>query len=48
MLEQNNQNYAILLQNLKAEISRARIRAHLSVNKEMIGLYWTIGNQILL
>jgi len=48
MLEQNNQNYAVLLQNLKTEITQARIRVHLSVNKEMIGLYWKIGNQILL
>ena len=43
----NNNNYANLLQNLKTEISQARMRAHLSVNKEMISLYWKIGNQIL-
>jgi len=42
-----DKNYATLLQNLKTEISKARIRAHLSVNKEMINLYWSIGNQIL-
>lgn len=45
--ELHNPNYAVLLQNLKAEISRARIKAHLSVNREMISLYWNIGNQIL-
>ena len=45
--ELNSKTYAILLQNLKKEISTARIRAHLSVNKEMITLYWSIGNQIL-
>ncbi len=45
--ELENTNYAILLQSLKTEISTARIRAHLSVNKEMISLYWRIGNQIL-
>ena len=45
--ELENQNYAILLQGLKTEISQSRIRAHLSVNKEMISLYWRIGNQIL-
>lgn len=45
--ELNRQSYAILLQKLKTEISQARIRAHLSVNKEMIFLYWKIGNQIL-
>jgi predicted nuclease of restriction endonuclease-like (RecB) superfamily len=46
-MELTNQNYATLLQNLKTEISQARIRTHLSVNKEMITLYWKIGNQIL-
>ncbi len=45
--ELNNQSYVNLLQNLKQEISTARIRAHLAVNKEMITLYWKIGNQIL-
>ena len=45
--ELHNKTYAALLQNLKAEISQARIRAHLSVNKEMINLYWNVGNQIL-
>ena len=45
--ELNSKTYAVLLQNLKKEISTARIRAHLSVNKEMITLYWSIGNQIL-
>ena len=47
MNKELDKNYAILLQSLKAEISKARIRAHLSVNKEMINLYWSIGNQIL-
>jgi predicted nuclease of restriction endonuclease-like (RecB) superfamily len=45
--ELNSKTYAQLLQDLKTEISQARIRAHLSVNKEMISLYWSIGNQIL-
>ena len=45
--ELENTNYATLLKSLKTEISTARIRAHLSVNKEMISLYWRIGNQIL-
>lgn len=43
----DSQNYVELLQNLKKEINQARIKAHLSVNKEMIHLYWKIGNQIL-
>ena len=46
--ELNNQHYVELLQNLKTEITQARIKAHLAVNKEMICLYWKIGNQILL
>ena len=45
--EVNSKSYAGLLQSLKTQISQARIRAHLSVNKEMISLYWNIGNQIL-
>ncbi len=48
MTTELDNNYLELLQNLKREISRARVRAHLSVNKEMITLYWNIGNQILL
>ena len=41
--EVNTKSYAVLLQSLKAQISQARIRAHLAVNKEMISLileYW--------
>jgi predicted nuclease of restriction endonuclease-like (RecB) superfamily len=45
--ELHSKTYAQLLQDLKTEISQSRIRAHLSVNKEMILLYWSIGNQIL-
>jgi len=45
--ELDNNNYAALIQTLKTEISQARIRVHLSVNKEMISLYWRIGSQIL-
>ena len=47
MSKELDKNYTTLLENLKAEISKARIQAHLSVNKEMINLYWSIGNQIL-
>ena len=43
----SNNNYANLLQNLKIQISQTRMRAHLSVNKELISLYWKIGHQIL-
>lgn len=45
--ELTSKAYAVLLQDLKTEISKAKIRAHLAVNKEMINLYWNIGNKIL-
>lgn len=48
MTTELDNNYLELLQELKREISQARLRAHLSVNKEMITLYWNIGNQILI
>ena len=38
--------YASLLADLKARISTAQTRAALSVNREMIGLYWEIGRMI--
>jgi predicted nuclease of restriction endonuclease-like (RecB) superfamily len=40
-------SYIHLIENLKQEISKARIKAHLAVNKELITLYWKIGKQIL-
>lgn len=43
----NHKSYVELIEDLKKQISQARIRAHLAVNKEMISLYWNIGNQIL-
>ncbi len=42
-----NESYTDLIKNLKQEISKARIRAHLAVNKELIVLYWNIGKLIL-
>jgi predicted nuclease of restriction endonuclease-like (RecB) superfamily len=47
MATELNKGYGELIHSLKQEISSARIRAHLSVNKEMISLYWRIGRQIL-
>ncbi|AFB31984.1 MULTISPECIES: DUF1016 N-terminal domain-containing protein [spotted fever group] len=35
----SNESYTDLIKNLKQEISKARIRAHLAVNKELIALY---------
>jgi|JI8StandDraft_1071087.scaffolds.fasta_scaffold08396_4 predicted nuclease of restriction endonuclease-like (RecB) superfamily len=43
----NHKSYVELIENLKKQISQARIKAHLAVNKEMITLYWHIGKQIL-
>lgn len=45
--ELNTESYITLIQTLKQEITQARIRAHLVVNKEMITLYWNIGKRIL-
>ena len=40
-------SYANLINDIKEEIQRSRIKAHLSVNKELILLYWKIGKRIL-
>jgi predicted nuclease of restriction endonuclease-like (RecB) superfamily len=45
--ELKSESYVHLIQALKQEISNARIRAHLAVNREMIHLYWNIGRKIL-
>ena len=39
-------NYLLTLEELKTKIKEARIKAALSVNSEMIKLYWHIGNRI--
>ena len=39
--------YAALLASLKDRIREARVRAVLSVNEELIVLYWSIGHDIL-
>lgn len=41
------QSYAAFVGDLKQKIIEARHRASLSVNREMIVLYWTIGRDIL-
>jgi predicted nuclease of restriction endonuclease-like (RecB) superfamily len=40
-------DYAALLHNLKERIRSAQIRASLSVNRELVLLYWQIGRDIL-
>lgn len=42
-----NGDYDTLLQGLKERIRTAQIRAALSVNQELVMLYWSIGNEIL-
>jgi predicted nuclease of restriction endonuclease-like (RecB) superfamily len=42
-----SQIYLQTIEDLKAKINTAQIKAHLSVNKEMIILYWQIGKTIL-
>jgi predicted nuclease of restriction endonuclease-like (RecB) superfamily len=42
-----SKTYAEFIHTLKQEIATARTRAYLSVNKEMIMLYWRMGSQIL-
>ncbi|SRR5260221_9850880 len=40
-------SYSDLIQSLREEIKLARIKAHLSVNRELIKLYWNVGKRIL-
>src|SRR5689334_17802076 len=40
-------SYAKFLDALKKEISQSRIRAALSVNSELIKLYWNLGQKIV-
>jgi predicted nuclease of restriction endonuclease-like (RecB) superfamily len=42
-----NDDYASLLAELKEKIRAARLRAAVSVNRELILLYWNIGREIL-
>jgi hypothetical protein len=39
-------NYAELLNDVKSRIRQAQIKAGLSVNAEMLGLYWDIGRMV--
>lgn len=40
-------NYLKALQQIKKQVKSAQIKAHLQVNKEMLILYWQIGNIII-
>ena len=39
-------DYGHLLQSVKKQIQKSRIRAYRTVNKELIQLYWNIGKEI--
>lgn len=43
----SDNNYALILQDLKGKIQSARQRAILAVNSELLFAYWEIGNTIL-
>lgn len=43
----NSKDYYAFLQNIKQDIQTSRVKAALAVNKELILLYWRIGNGIL-
>lgn len=43
----NSQDYFDALIAFKQEIKNARLKAHMSVNRELILLYWRIGKEIL-
>lgn len=46
-LTPQSQDYLSFLNEIKKDIQTSRIRAALSVNRELILLYWRIGNEIL-
>jgi len=43
----NNENYFEILENVKAKIQNAQYKAALGANRELILLYWNIGNVII-
>ena len=42
-----SESYTALLADLKQRIDSARLKAALSVNRELVLLYWSIGRDIL-
>jgi len=41
-----NKEYLKLLHKIKVRVRSAQIKATISVNKELIGLYWDVGKMI--
>ena len=46
--KQSLAGYDELLRDLKARIEQAQVRAAVSVNRELVLLYWSIGRDILI
>ncbi len=46
MLLTKNKEYLCLLNDIKARVRSAQIKAAICVNKELIGLYWDVGKMI--
>src|SRR3989344_624168 len=46
MLLMKNKEYLQLLQDIKVIVRSAQIKAAISVNKELLGLYWDLGKMI--
>ena len=44
----SSKNYTVLLEDIKQRIRTAQVKAALSVNRELVLLYWEIGREILL
>jgi predicted nuclease of restriction endonuclease-like (RecB) superfamily len=47
MISELGKNYGEVLQSLKLRIQQARLKATLAVNKELLQVYWEIGDTIL-
>ena len=43
----STKDYISFLDEIKRDIQTSRIKAHLAVNKELVLLYWRIGNEII-
>ena len=48
MASEPGKNYVAVLKDLKEKIRQARLQATITVNNELLKLYWEIGNAILL
>jgi len=46
MLPDSHKNYVNLLENLKQKIRQARLKAALTVNAELLAIYWEVGKAI--